>query len=322
MNMRELLSWGLGATLMAGTGSAIAAYPDKPIKLIIAFAPGGTSDTLGRLVATHLSKALKQPVVAENRPGATGTIGTHAVAKAAPDGYTLLMASSSSHYSAYLYPSIPYDLKHDFAPVAGMAVLPLYVVARPDFPANNIAELVALARKKNSSVTYASPGSGGAAHLATELFMKEAGIQMLHVPYKGVAAALADIMGGRVDLIFDSVSTSQQYIATGKLKALGITSAQRAKVVPTVPTVAESGFPGFEATYWMGLWAPAGTPPAVIERINSSVQDFLKSDEMRQRIAEIGGELLPGSPRDFGSYVDRDSKKWVGIIKDLGLKAD
>ncbi|MFW7347789.1 MAG: tripartite tricarboxylate transporter substrate binding protein [Pigmentiphaga sp.] len=307
---------------MAGTGSAISAYPDKPIKLIIAFAPGGTSDTLGRLVATHLSKALKQPVVAENRPGATGTIGTNAVAKAAPDGYTLLMASSSSHYSAYLYPSIPYDLKNDFAPVAGMAVLPLYVVARPDFPANNISELVALAKKKNNTVTYASPGSGGAAHLATELFMKEAGIQMLHVPYKGVAAALADIMGGRVDLIFDSVSTSQQYIATGKLKALGITSAQRAKVVPTVPTVAESGFPGFEATYWMGLWAPAGTSPAMIERINSAVQDFLKSDEMKQRIAEIGGELLPGSPQDFGSYVDRDSKKWIGIIKDLGLKAD
>ncbi|VCU70024.1 Tripartite tricarboxylate transporter family receptor [Pigmentiphaga humi] len=322
MHLRKSAGWALGAVLLGGMGSAAAAYPDKPIKMVIAFAPGGTSDTLGRLVATHLSKALGQPVVAENRPGATGTIGTNAVAKAAPDGYTLLMASSSSHYSAYLYPSVPYDLKNDFAPVAGMAVLPLYIVARPDFPASNIAELVALAKKKNGGVTYASPGSGGAAHLATELFMKEAGIQMLHVPYKGVAAAIADIMGGRVDLIFDSVSTSQQYVATGKLKALGISSAQRAKVVPTVPTVAESGFPGFEATYWMGLWAPAGTPPAMVERINGAVQDFLKSDEMRQRIAEIGGELLPGTPKDFGSYVERDSRRWVGIIKELGLKAD
>ena len=295
-------------------------YPNKPIKFLIAFAPGGTSDAIGRLVATHLSKVLGQPVVPENRPGATGTIGTAAAAKADPDGYTLLMASASSHYSAYLYPTVPYDIDKDFAPVSNLAVLPLYVVARPDLPANNMGELAALAKKNPGKITYASPGSGGAAHLATELFKSATGADILHVPYKGVAAGLTDIMGGRVDLIFDSVATSEPYVKSGKLKALGIASAKRSSVVPNVPTISET-VPGFEATYWMGIFAPAKTPPAIVEKLNAEINKYLASPEMRTRIAEIGGISEPGSPADFGRYLAEDKKKWIAVIKEKGISA-
>lgn len=319
--MTKLLATVLTATtLMMPVVSTAAQYPDRPIKLVIAFTPGGTSDTIGRMVATHLSEALGQPVVPENRPGATGTIGTAAVANAKADGYTLLMASASSHYSAYLYPSVSYDIDKDFAPVANLAVLPLYVVARPDFPANNMTELVALAKKSPGQVTYASPGSGGAAHLATEMFKSATGIDILHVPYKGVAAGITDIMGGRVDLIFDSVSTSEPYVKAGKLKALGITSAKRSSVVPNVPTIAET-VPGFEATYWMGIFAPAETPRAIVDQLNTEINKFLESPEMRAKIAAIGGISIPGGPADFGQYLAKDKKKWIAVIKEKGIIA-
>lgn len=308
------------AFLAPSVSNAQTDYPTKPVKFVIAFAPGGTSDTIGRMVATHLSKAFGQPFVPENRPGASGTIGTGFVAGAPADGYTLLMASASSHYSAYLYPSVPYDIDKDFAPISNLAVLPLYVVARPDFPPNNMGELVAYAKKNPGKVTYASPGSGGAAHLATELFKSSTGSDILHVPYKGVAAGLTDIMGGRVDFIFDSVSTSEPYVKSGKLKALGIASAKRSSVVPNVPTIAET-VPGFEATYWMGLFAPAKTPPAIVDKVNAEVSRFLASPEMRSKIAEIGGITNPGSPADFGNYLSTDKKKWIGIIKEKGITA-
>ncbi len=321
--MKKFLASALTVAAALITPAAAMAqgdYPNKPIKFLIAFAPGGTSDTIGRLVATHLSKVLGQPVVPENRPGATGTIGTAAAAKADADGYTLLMASASSHYSAYLYPTVPYDIDKDFAPVANLAVLPLYVVARPDLPANNMGELAALAKKNPGKITYASPGSGGAAHLATELFKSATGADILHVPYKGVAAGLTDIMGGRVDLIFDSVATSEPYVKSGKLKALGIASAKRSSVVPNVPTISET-VPGFEATYWMGIFAPAKTPPAIVDKLNAEINKFLASPEMRTRIAEIGGISEPGSPADFGRYLAEDKKKWIAVIKEKGISA-
>lgn len=294
---------------------------ERPLRMVIAFATGGSADTVGRLVANDLTPRLGRPVIADNRPGATGTLGTSIVAKAEPDGDTILMATSSSHYSAYLYGNVSYDLARDLTPVAGLAVVPLLVVARPDLPVQNMAELVALAKREPGKLTYASPGSGGLAHLATEMFMRATGITMLHVPYKGVAAGVADVMGGRVDVMFDSVSTSGPHVRAGKLKALGITGASRTSAMPEVPAVSES-VPGFEATYWLAIFAPAATPTDKVKRLNTEINAIMNGDTMKRRIVDMGGSLRTGSPADFAAYLATDSKNWIRVIRETGAKVE
>jgi tripartite-type tricarboxylate transporter receptor subunit TctC len=320
-NFFRLFAIALGLT---GAHIAIAQepFPSKPIRLIVAFAPGGSGDLFGRLVGQHISQAMKVPVVVENRAGATGTIATAAVASAPADGYTLLMATSSSHYSAYLYKSVPYDLEKDLAPVSNFAVVPLFVVANPSLAANNVQELIALAKKNPGKISYSSPGSGGLAHLGTEMFSSLAGIRMLHVPYKGAAPAVADVIAGRIDLIFDSVSTSGPHVRSGKLKAIAIASAKRAAGAPEVPTIAESGLPGFEATYWLGWFAPGGTPAPVLNALNAEVRRYMMTPEMQKRVVDMGGYVAADSPSDFAAYLKQDSARWIKVIRESGITLD
>lgn len=301
--------------------SAQTQHQSGPLRMVIAFATGGSGDTIGRVVADGIGPRLGRAVIPDNRPGATGTLATGIVAKAEGDGNTILMSTSSSHYSAYLYKSVPYSLENDLKPVAGIAVVPLLVVARPGLAVRNMTELVALAKKSPGQLTYASPGSGGAAHLATEMFMRATGIKMLHIPYKGVAAGVTDLMGDRVDIMFDSVSTSGPHVRAGKLKALGISGLTRASAMPEVPTIAES-FPGFEATYWMAIFAPASTPQDVVKRLNSEINAIMASDTLKRRITEMGGILTPGTPEQFAAYLADDSKKWRQIIQETGAKVE
>ncbi|MCC6472721.1 MAG: tripartite tricarboxylate transporter substrate binding protein [Burkholderiales bacterium] len=297
-------------------------FPSKPMRMIVAFAPGGSGDLFGRLVAQHLGQAMKFPVVVENRVGATGTIATAAAAKAPADGYTMLMATSSSHYSAYLYKSVPYDVERDLAPLINLAVVPLFVVANPNFPPNNVRELIDYVKKNPGKVTYSSPGSGGLAHLGTEMFSSVAGIKMLHVPYKGAAPAVAEVVAGRIDLIFDSVSTTGPHVKSGKLKAIAIAGAKRAAGAPDVPTIAESGLPGFEATYWLGLFAPARTPAPALRTLNAEIAKFMHTPEMSKRVLDMGGYVAADSPEDFAAYLKRDSARWVKVIKEVGITLD
>ena len=321
---KEWLALATGCVFL-GTAAAVTAqdaFPSKPIRMIVAFAPGGSGDLFGRLVGQHVSQAMKVPVVVENRAGATGTIATAAVAGAAPDGYTLLMATSSSHYSAYLYKSVPYNLERDLAPVINLGVVPLFVVANPNLAANNVQELIALAKKSPGKISYSSPGSGGLAHLGTEMFSSIAGIKLMHVPYKGAAPAVADVVAGRIDLIFDSVSTSGPHVKGGRLKAIAIASAKRAAGAPDVPTIAESGLPGFEATYWLGLFAPGATPQPVLRALNAEIRSFMQSPEMSKRVNDMGGYVAADSPDEFAAYLKRDSARWIKVIRDTGMTLD
>ena len=321
---KEWLALATGCVFL-GTAAAVTAqdaFPSKPIRMIVAFAPGGSGDLFGRLVGQHVSQAMKVPVVVENRAGATGTIATAAVAGAPPDGYTLLMATSSSHYSAYLYKSVPYNLERDLAPVINLGVVPLFVVANPNLAANNVQELIALAKKSPGKISYSSPGSGGLAHLGTEMFSSIAGIKLMHVPYKGAAPAVADVVAGRIDLIFDSVSTSGPHVKGGRLKAIAIASAKRAAGAPDVPTIAESGLPGFEATYWLGLFAPGATPQPVLRALNAEIRSFMQSPEMSKRVNDMGGYVAADSPDEFAAYLKRDSARWIKVIRDTGMTLD
>ena len=321
---RHLAAWATVVFLAACASLLHAQVPpsgERPLRMVIAFATGGSADTVGRLVADGLAPRLGRPVIPDNRPGATGTLGTGIVAKAEPDGDTILMATSSSHYSAYLYRNVSYDLTRDLTPVAGLAVVPLLVVARPDLPVKNMAELVTLAKREPGKLPYATPGSGGLAHLATEMFMRATGITMLHVPYKGVAAGVTDVMGGRVDVMFASVSPSGPHVRAGKLKALGITSATRPGAMPEVPAVNES-VPGFEATYWLAIFAPAAVPADKVKRLNTEINGVMNGDAMKQRITDMGGVLRTGSPADFTAYLAADSAKWIRVIQETGAKVD
>ncbi len=321
---KKCLSLAMACLLLgaAAAASAQEVFPSKPIRMIVAFAPGGSGDLFGRLVAQHVSQAMKVPVVVDNRAGATGTIATAAVAGSPPDGYTLLMATSSSHYSAYLYKSVPYNLERDLAPVINLGVVPLFVVANPNLAANNVQELIALAKKNPGKISYSSPGSGGLAHLGTEMFSSIAGIKMLHVPYKGAAPAVADVIAGRIDLIFDSVATSGPHVKGGRLKAIAIASAKRAAGAPDVPTIAESGLPGFEATYWLGLFAPGATPVPVLRALNAEIRNFMQTAEMSKRVTDMGGYVAADSPEDFSAYLKRDSARWIKVIRDTGMTLD
>jgi tripartite-type tricarboxylate transporter receptor subunit TctC len=318
------------ATLLSGAGAlanAQGAYPQRPVKLIVPFSAGGSTDLVARQLAQEMTVRTGQPFVVDNKPGAGSTIGADFVAKAPADGYTLLLGTISSHATAVgLYPKLPYDPLKDFAPITEITAIPNVIVTSPQNPrlanVRSLADLVALAKKAPGQLTYASSGSGSSNHLATESFKSAAGIALTHVPYKGSGPALTDVGAGHVDLMLDVVLTSLPHIKAGRLRALGITSLQRSPLLPDVPTVAEQGYPGFEVLGWYGLFAPAGTPPAVLERLSRDFTAVLRSDKMRATLESQGGSAIASTPAEFGALIRTEIARWKKVVEQSGAKPD
>jgi tripartite-type tricarboxylate transporter receptor subunit TctC len=300
---------------------AAADYPTHAIKMVVPFAPGGGTDVLGRIIAQRLSEQWGQPVVIENQPGASGGIGTRAAAKAEPDGYTLLMASTGALMaaSAALAPDAAFDVNKFFAPITMVAAPPYLVAINPNVPANSISELIGLARAKPKALSFGSSGIGAASHLSGALFERDAKIELLHVPYKGTGPAVTDLLGGRIDMMFSPSTTVQSLLDGGKLKALAVTSAKRSKFFPQVPTVAESGLPGYESVGWFGLLAPAHTPKEVVDKLNRSVVAIMGEKDVIEHMAKLGAEPEPQSPEEFGRYINADVAKWSALVKEQGI---
>ena len=311
----------VAATL--GAGAAFAQeYPNKPVKIIVPFAPGGSADVFGRAVALRLQEVMKQSFIVENRPGAGSLIGTEAVAKSAPDGYTLLVMSNTHTVNESLFATKSFDLMRDFAPIAPINYSDLVLVGKPTLAANNISELVKLAKAKPGDLSYASSGPGTPYHMAGELFKSMAGVSLLHIPYKGSSGARTDVLGGQVDMMFDAVPTMAEFIRGGKVKALATTGKTRSEVLPNVPTVAESGVPGYEAVIWLGLLAPKGTPPAIIARLNEEVGKFASDPQVVQAWAKQGTTPMKMTPAAFSKFMQDDITKWAHVVKVSGAKAD
>ena len=299
-------------------------YPARPVRMLVGFPPGGGTDILARIVAQKLSEAWKQQVIAENRPGASATIAAAAVARSAPDGYVLSMGQLTPNAIApALQAKLPYDAVKDFAPIALVGTSPNILVVYPGLPVRTLAELAAHAKAQAKSLTYASSGAGSLQHIAAELFRSMAGVELVHVPFKGSAQAVTDLMAGQVDMNFDSVPATIQHIRSGKLRALAVTAAKRAGGgLEDVPTIAESGYAGYDLTTWWGLFAPAGTPNESLERINGDTVAALKAADVRERFAGLSVEPGGGSRAEFADYVRAEIAKYDRIVKQLGIKAE
>lgn len=306
--------FALSVVALALAGPAQAQdYPNRPIKLIVPFPAGQASDSIARIVGEQLGKSLGQPVVVDNKPGAGGNIGSDAGAKAAPDGYTLTMATAALPISKNVYPKLPFDPEKDFAPVTLMTITPLVLVARQSLPVDSVAGLVEAARKAPGKLTFASSGIGTSHQLSGELLKALANVDLLHVPYKGSAPAHVDLMAGIVDVMFDNIVPVTPHIKSGKLKALAVTTKTRASTLPEVPTMAESGYPNFEAVAWFGLLAPAGTPAPIVERLNKEVNAIILSPEMRARLASMGAIVVGNTPEEFSRFIGAEVKKWAPV---------
>ncbi|MGE5792575.1 MAG: tripartite tricarboxylate transporter substrate binding protein [Bacteroidota bacterium] len=321
--MRMLLRTSL-ALLLAIVASAAAAqgYPARPVRLIIPFPPGGSNDIVGRMVAAQLGDRLGQQVVADNRGGAGGTIGTELAARAQADGYTLLLISTAYAFNTSIYKKLPYDPVKSFTPVALLGSGPGVLVVNPTLPVNSVAELIALAKERPGKLNNASAGIGSFQHLASELFRLQAGIQWLHVPYKGGGPAMMDLMAGQADASVGSLIQMLPHIRSGKLKALGTTGAKRSAVLPDVPTVAEAGVPGYEATNWWGILAPAGTPQPILDRLHQEIAAVQASAETKRRFETEGAEAREMSPADFAAFIAAETAKWARVVKEAGISAE
>jgi tripartite-type tricarboxylate transporter receptor subunit TctC len=317
----------LGASASLASGAALAqpaAYPTRPVRLIVPFTPGGTTDIFARLVGEKLSQSLGQQFVIDNRGGAGGNIGTDAVAKAEPDGYTLVMGTVGTHaINPSLYAKMPYDALTDFAPVAYVAGVPnLMVVSPKKVKATTVQEFIAEAKATPGKFTMASSGNGTSIHLSGELFKQMTGIEMPHVPYRGSGPAVNDLIGGQVDVMFDNLPSSIEHVRGGNLRALAVTSSKRSPAIPDKPTLAEAGLPDFEATSWFALFAPKGTPPEITNKLNQEVRKALETPELQKRFADLGGEIQPMSPDDLMTYVRSEHAKWAKVVKASGAKVD
>lgn len=325
--MRSFLRLVVVSLALAGIAAAdhalAQAYPNKPLHLIVPFAAGGTGDVLGRLLASKMSEGLGQPVVVEFKPGAGTTLGTDFVAKSPPDGYTILLsASTTMSINASLYSKLPYDTLKDLAPVSLLAAIPNMLVANLALPANTVPELIALAKASPGKLNYASPGSGTTPHLAGELFKTAAGINMVHVPYKGAGPAIIDVLGGHVPMLFDNIPSVQPQVNSGKMKALAVTSAKRSPAMPNVPTFAEAGLAGFEANSWWAILAPAGTPKEIIVRLNAEVVKALNDAGIRERFVGLGADPATGTPEECSAHIKGEVAKWAAIVKASGARVD
>ena len=311
--------------LVAGVSAALPAaaldYPTRPVHFVVPYPPGGTTDVLARIIAQWLSEKLGQQFIVENKPGGGNNIGTDYVAKAAPDGYTMLLVNPANGINATLYRSLPFNFIRDIAPVAGLVRTPNVMEVTPSLPVKTVAEFIAYCKANPGKINMASSGSGTSVHLSGELFKSMTGCQMLHVPYKGAGPALTDLIAGQVHVIFDNLPSSSPFIKSGRLRALAVTSAQRDPSLPDVPTVGET-VPGYEATAWFGLGMPKGTPREAIEKVNAEVNRALADPKMRERLAELGGTPLAGTPEDFGNVIRSETEKWSKVVISSGAKVD
>lgn len=312
-----------GALPMSVRPGAAAAYPAKPVKLVVSYPPGGTADMLGRIIADGLARKSGQPFVIDNRPGANGNIGADAVARSANDGHTLLLtAPGPLAVNESLFASLPFNPKTAFAPVTRICTAPLALVIPSALPIRSVGELLAYAKAHPKTVSYASQGIASSGHLAMELLKTSTGLQVVHVPYKGAAPALADLVGGQVTMMFDNISSSLPHVKTGALRAIAVAEPRRLKVLPDTPTVAESGVPGFEATPWFGLVAPAGTPKAVVETLYADINDILRSPEVAAKLEQLGVEVASDRPEEFARIIASERVKWQEVVKRSGAKAE
>lgn len=310
-------------TLPATNASAQAStWPTKPVSLIVTYPPGGGADAMARLIAPKMGEALGQNVVVENRPGAGGQIGAGAVARANADGYTLLFDASSFAVNPSLYPKLPYDANKAFRPIGVIALFPNVVLVNAQFPAKNLAELLTIARAKKDAVSFASSGNGSAQHLAGALFESAAKVEMVHVPYKGGGPALNDVIGGQVPLFFGNLASTLQHVQAGKLRPLAVTAGKRATMLPDVPTLAEAGVPGAEVYEWNALFAPAGTPEPVLDKLSMALQKAMESPEVKARILSLGGEIQKGGPKAAQDFVQGQIAMWAKLLKEKGISAE
>jgi tripartite-type tricarboxylate transporter receptor subunit TctC len=298
-------------------------WPAKPVKWIVPFAAGGTTDILARVIGEKLSAALGQPVVVENRPGAGGGVGADQVAKAAPDGYTIMGGTISTHaINASLYKNLPYDPVRDFAPITLIVRVPNMLVVNPDVPAKDVRELIALLKANPGKYTFASSGNGTSQHLSGELFKSMTGVEMQHIPYKGSPPALQDVVSGQVTMTFDNITTAWPLVKGGKLRALAVTTAKRSPIAPDVPTLAEAGLAGYEIGSWQGVFAPAGVPAEIVKRLNVEIVRIINSPEIRQKLIDMGAEPAPNSPEEFAAMVKTEVAKWSDVVRKSGAVVD
>ncbi|MBR0870160.1 tripartite tricarboxylate transporter substrate binding protein [Bradyrhizobium tropiciagri] len=298
-------------------------YPMRPITLVIPFAPGGSTSIVGRGVAEKMGELLGEKVVIDNRPGAGGTVGTKAVAKSDPDGYTLLLGYTGTlAIGPSLYKNAGYDPRKDFAPIGMIGNAPNSLVVHPSFPAKSVAELIGYAKANPGKVNFGSAGAGTASHITGEYFARAAGITLVHIPYKGTGPALTDLLGGHIPMAFAPIPASHTNVAAGKLRALAVTSSTRSGLLPDVPTIAEAGLPGFDASLYYGLVAPAGTPRPIIDKLNKALHAALASEEVKRQLGNDGTDITPGTPEDYTDFIDKDEKKWAQLVKASGVEQE
>ena len=320
MPMKLIASFLLAA---CASFSALAqAFPDRPIRFIVPFPPGGGNDILARQIAPRMAESMGQPVVIDNRPGAGGNIGTDLAAKSAPDGYTIVIASNQVTMNPALYAKLPFDIEKDFAPVALIASVPMVLVVNPALPAQNVQELIALAKQQPGKLNYSTPGIGTPQHIAFEVFNHAAGVKVTHVAYKGTGPAIGDLIGGQVQSAFGTMASVEPHIKAGKLRALAVATPQRSQAMPGVPTVAESGLAGYDVSLWYSILAPAGTPRPVVARLSSEVEKALNHPENRGRMAQQGFEVSYLNPDQMTQLMKRDLARWEKSLKAIGLKLD
>ena len=314
----------IAAGVLACAGAVHAqSYPSKSIRYVVPYATGGSTDIVARVLALKLSEAMGQQVVVDNRPGAGGAIGADIVAKSPPDGYTMVTAVTSiMAINQFLYRKLPYDPEKDFAPVTQVGSLPLILVIHPSLPAKNVREFIAIAKAKPGQLNYGSSGVGTATHMTTELFKAMAGVDLVHIPYKGSGQVMGDVIGGQLALIFDQIVSSLPHVQGGKLRMLAITSAKRFPSLPDLPTIAESGVPGYESISWAGVAVPAGTPKEIVARLHAEIVKVLALPDIRERFLRDGIETIGSTPEQFSEHIRRERIKWAKVVKDSGAKAD
>ncbi|HCL86063.1 MAG TPA: MFS transporter [Comamonadaceae bacterium] len=323
---RRTIFLGIAAALHASLATPALAnepnWPTKPVKLVVGYAAGGATDVIARLVANRMGTELGQTMVVDNRSGANSNVGAEVVARAPADGYTLYVFTIANTINASLYSKLGYDPVKDFEPIGMIAKIPNLMVVNPSLPAHSVQEYIKYAKESKDGVTFASSGSGSSIHLSGEMFKMKTGLNMLHIPYRGSAPAVSDLLGGQVQSMFDNSPSAMPHVKAGKLRALAITSKERSPLLPDVPTVAESGFPGFEVQSWFGLSAPAGTPPAVVKRLNTALNAALNAPDVKQRLVDLVATATPGTPDDMRKFVASELKNWNEVVKASGAKAD
>ena len=317
--IRTLACALIAATALASLPAGAAGYPEKPIRMIVPTTQGGGADTLARHIASRLAERWGQQVVIDNRPGANGITGVEAAAKAAPDGYTLLMTFTDHFVNPSLYKTLPFNMAKDFAPVVFVGSLPFVLAVHPSVPANSVQELLALARSKPGQLNFGSAGTGGSVHLAGELFKTMGGVDITHVPYKGTSAAMPDLVSGRIEMMFPSAITARPFSDNGRLKLLAVTSAKRSPDVPQLPTVAESGIPGFEVGIWYGVLVPVETPADIVKKLNAEIRDIAGAEDFKSMMTKQGVTVAPGTPEQFSAFYTAEMRKWAKVVKDANI---